>query len=165
VPDGRKAPRPTYLEALLAASEPQEQVGLGYDQSVQAESGDALVARGGVQRDPAVILEAVEDNLYSRNKAVLSVCCNDRAPGETAADWQARIVRTGRLKNGQIQWTTLGALRECGFSVVWEVDDGEAPNHHHVYFQEPVTESQVRAFVECFSEPQPNPVPKEERGQ
>lgn len=136
-----------------------------YDQLVQAESGDALVARGGVNRDAAEILEAVLDVLYDSNKPVLSVCCSDREPDETYEGWQERICRAGRLKNGKIQWSTLGQLRALGLPVVWEAGDGEAPNHHHVYFQEPVTESQVRAFVECFSEPQPNPVPKEERGK
>lgn len=138
---------------------------MGYDQPVQAESGDALVARGGANRDASALYEEVLDHLDSSNKPVLSVFSNDQDANETIDEWEYRICRTAGFPHNKVQWATLGSLRAIGLSVVWEVGDGEAPNHHHVYFQLPVTESQLRAFVECFSEPRLNPVPKEERGK
>lgn len=110
-------------------------------------------------------MEDVLDNLDSSNQPVLSVFSCEQGPDETLSDWEDRICRTAGLRHNKVQWTTMAALRAKGLAIVWEVGDGEPPNHHHVYFQEPVTESQLRAFVECFSEPRPNPVPKEERGK
>jgi hypothetical protein len=57
----------------------------------------------------------------------------------------------------KVQVSTVGALVAAGFDVRKATDDGECDLHHHVHFQEPVTESQVQAFVDCFDRVVPNP--------
>jgi hypothetical protein len=48
-------------------------------------------------------------------------------------------------------------LHAHGFELVRDVSNGQPYTHHHVVLKEPVQESVVAEFIECFDEPIPNP--------
>jgi hypothetical protein len=115
------------------------------------------VIRGGVARDVAAIARKIEQAIDRGEGAVLSVFIDSRHEGESHDAAVTRISREADVRYGQIQVSTLGKIEEAGLRVEHDVLDGEPPSHHHVHFDVPVAESQVRAFISCFDEPVPNP--------
>jgi hypothetical protein len=118
---------------------------------------DAIVVRGGVDRDPISVADKVQMSIDAGSGAVLSVCIDDLAAGEDEPQGLTRICVDADVVHTKVQLSTLGKLLEAGFRVESYTADGEGQLHHHVYFEEPVTRSRVQEFVSCFGDPVPNP--------
>lgn len=113
----------------------------------------AIVVRGGVQRDAAVLFEQVLDNQDMLGIPVLSVYALTPGEGESGDETILRICETTPVKHGQIQTTTVGALRELGLEVRRDTSGGQAYTHCHVIFRDSVEQSDVQRFVNSLSGP------------
>jgi hypothetical protein len=120
-----------------------------------------LVVRGGVQRDPSGVLMRVQEAIEDGDGPVISVSVGTSAGPRP--DALHRISKIGMIPHKQIQYSTVEALTAAGLQLVPEQGDGEAPNHYHVVFSQPLQLSQAQAFVECFVGPIPNPTGGYER--
>jgi len=58
-----------------------------------------------------------------------------------------RICRIADLPHRQVLVTSMACLREIGVDVVPSIDAGEAVNHHHVVFAEPLVSRVVSGFM------------------
>jgi len=88
---------------------------------------------------------------------VLSVYAEAQRPGELMTVAVERICRIADLPHRQVLVTSVACLREIGVDVVPSIDAGEAVNHHHVVFAEPLAAEQVAEYVKAWNEPVPNP--------
>ena len=99
-----------------------------------------------------------------------SVLCVAIGP-PASSDYQSRedavseICQIANLPYGHIQLSTVARLREAGFTLELDTGEGQADNHHSVYFVEPVDVEQVERFIQCFDLPVPNPVRQRRRTQ
>ncbi|SKW13138.1 Uncharacterised protein [Mycobacteroides abscessus subsp. abscessus] len=59
--------------------------------------------------------------------------------------------------HSKVQVSTVCRLEEAGFQLEADITDGQPHTHHHVLFEEPVQESTLSAFIQCFDEPIPTP--------
>lgn len=118
------------------------------------------MVRGGTVRDVGKLRDRIQDAIYTDGIAVLSVYVDSVREGESEEETVARICRSvGKvgLPHGQVQVAVLSCLLDAGFKVKHEVGDGESEYHHHVYFEEPVTDLSIARFVNCFAQPVSNP--------
>lgn len=122
-----------------------------------ALADDAVVVRGGVNRNPLNVGQMVQDNLDDGDGPVLSVFVIEPGPGEPREGAVARACHDGSIRHNKVQVALLGDLRAAGFAVADERADDEAYCHYHVHFEVPVTQSRVLQWIELFSEPIPNP--------
>jgi hypothetical protein len=120
-------------------------------------SHGVIVVRGGVNRDVEQLTELIRDNEFASGQAVLSVFCADAVAGEDSETHLHRVCSESKIRHGQVQLSTPEAIRDAGLLLEPDASGGQELHHHHVIFNSPVTESQVRAFVDAFSEPRPNP--------
>lgn len=115
------------------------------------------VVRGGTLRDPEKVVELVLDNL-DMGYAALSVFWSPPIDeSETESEYLIRLCSESRIPHKQIQISTPAQLAEAGFALVADNSGGQAPNHHHVMFNVPVTLDQAMQFVAVFTDPRPNP--------
>lgn len=118
---------------------------------------DALVVRGGTSRDVGVLRTKVDEAIEDGDGAVISVFCdskrNDAEPGMSLHELcaESEVVHT------KVQVTTVSKLREQGFEPILDVSGGQRFTHHHVVLAEPMQESELQAFIDCFDEPVANP--------
>lgn len=126
-------------------------------------SDDSPVARGGISRDPTSLLQQLQDNIDDGDGPVLSVFIVEPNAERSAEQALVQACHDGPVMHGQVQVSSLGRLRSAGFLVVQEGNEGESYCHHHVYFEEPVTYSRAREWIECFDLPIPNPDPDRRR--
>jgi hypothetical protein len=117
---------------------------------------DALVVRGGTTRDPADVLEKVQDAIGDGDGPVLSVYVDVQRPGESVEDCVRRICTEADIPHGKIQVSRMGRLG-AKFKIVRDVDPGQASCHHHVDFESDVNLGAAQEFIDSFDEPIPNP--------
>lgn len=122
-------------------------------------SDEALVVRGGVNRDPMRLLEEFKTQIALGDQPRLSVFAANPIEGEARMDTVRRIALEARIPNGKVQVGAAEALRACGLDLVDERDDDEAECHFHVYFPHAVAKlsESIMDWLECFEEPIPNP--------
>jgi hypothetical protein len=123
----------------------------------------AVVIRGGASRDPSLMLEGLRSLIERGEPPRVSVFAESYDPAQPWSEAVTSVCYAARAPWGQVQVSTLRRLREAGFDLVDERTEIEAECHFHVYFTEPVTIRETTLFIECFDEPVPNPVPREER--
>ena len=118
---------------------------------------DALVVRGGTIRDVETLKAKVEDAIEDGDGAVISVFCDVWRTGQHDGATLAQLCAASDVVHTKVQVTTVRRLREHGFEPELAISNGEPETHHHVVLEEPVQESTLRAFIDCFGEPVPNP--------
>jgi hypothetical protein len=70
-----------------------------------------------------------------------------------------QLVRAGKIPNGSIRVSTAGRLRQGGFPLT----EIEGPFHYNAVTGDTAGVEAMRRFASLFDEPQPNPVPRNER--
>ena len=116
------------------------------------------MVRGGQKREVGLILDEIRANVELGDGPVLSVCVGEQQADETFIEAVYRISEVGRLPYSKVQVSQAAAyLYAVGVDLVPETSDGQAMNHHHVVFQEPLESAQIMAYIRCFDEPIPNP--------
>ncbi|MFC8731565.1 hypothetical protein ACFT5B_03810 [Luteimicrobium sp. NPDC057192] len=116
-----------------------------------------VVVRGGLNRDAAYMTQTLIDETSGGDQPCLSVFALLPIGAESEDEVVGRVCREAGIPHGKVQRSTGARLRAAGFSLVHEVGVGEADCHYHVYFETPVTEAQMRRFIESFDPPEPNP--------
>ncbi len=123
----------------------------------------ALVVRGGQTRDVEDLRQKVDIAIEDGEGACLCVFADvdksDEGPGMTLRD----LCHESGIPHGQVQLSTAAVLAEAGFNLELDTSGEQARTHHYVTLREPVEQSQLLQFIECFDEPVPNPVPKVQR--
>ena len=117
---------------------------------------DALVIRGGKVRDVETLREKVDEAIEDGDGAVVSVYC-DLNRTDTDEMTLAELCAASEIKHSKVQVTTVARLQAAGFEPILDTSDGQLFTHHHVALEEPVQESTLRAFIDCFDEPIANP--------
>lgn len=95
--------------------------------------------------------------------ACVSVFCDVDKSEEHPGMTLDQLCRESGFPHGQIQLSTVARMEAQGFELLLDTSDGQARTHHNVNFREPVEESELLKFIECFDEPRLNPVPKTQR--
>ena len=106
-----------------------------------------------IERVTRLLEDAIEDG----DGPVLSVFAEPKAPGESVESVTERICRTADLPHSRILVSSAPRLASAQLHIVRSIDDGEAVNHHHVVFREPLDPVQIQAYVQCWDAPRPNP--------
>lgn len=121
---------------------------------------DAVVVRGGACRDPNTLIGSVQYALERSGKPVLSVYIVSLDPdeGEDASVLTACV--DGPVVHNQVQVSSVEKLLDAGFTIADERAPDESYCHYHVYFSEPVQESEAVAWMTVFEAPIPNPAKK-----
>lgn len=97
---------------------------------------------------------AIEDG----DGAVLSVFCDvSRTVHEHPGMSLVELCIVSDVIHSKVQVSTVCRLEEAGFQLEADITDGQPHTHHHVLFEEPVQESTLSAFIQCFDEPIPTP--------
>lgn len=117
---------------------------------------DALVVRGGTVRDIATLKTKVEEAIEDGDGAVISVFCDVKRT-ETEAMNLAELCAESEVIHTKVQVTTVARLQAQGFEPILDISNGQRSTHHHVELTEPVQESTLQAFIDCFDEPVANP--------
>lgn len=117
---------------------------------------DALVIRAGKVRDVETLKPKVEDAIEDGYGAVISVFC-DVNRTDTEAMTLAELCVQSDVAHTKVQVTTVARLREAGFEPILDTSEGQRLTHHHVALAEPLQESALQAFIDCFDEPVANP--------
>ena len=118
---------------------------------------NALVVKGGIVRDPQAVREKFEDAIadgYGPCHSVFVARSEGTDGGPMTLD---EVCERSWIPNGKVQVTTVGKLRDAGFTFEHDPSDGQGELHHNVYLPEPVTESDICSFIDCFDEPVQNP--------
>jgi hypothetical protein len=120
----------------------------------------AMVVRAGVVRDVETLKEKVEDAIDEGDGPTISVFCDvDRSEDDAGLSFE-ELCAVSEIPNGKVQLSTGARLEEAGFRLVLDTSDDQARTHYNVIVAEPVQESELLRFIECFDEPIPNPKPK-----
>lgn len=117
---------------------------------------DALVVRGGTVRDVATLKTKVDEAIEDGDGAVISVFC-DVNRTDTEAMTLAQLCAESEVIHAKVQLTTVARLQAQGFEPILDISNGQRLTHHHVVLAEPVQESTLQAFIDCFDEPVANP--------
>jgi hypothetical protein len=118
---------------------------------------DALVIRGGTIRDTAGLKRKVDMAIEDGDGPVISVFCDIQRSDDDPGMSLEALCRVSDVVHSKVQVTTTARLSDQGFTLVSDVSDGQPSTHHHVVLHEPVQESTLQAFIECFDEPVANP--------
>lgn len=118
---------------------------------------DALVVRAGTVRDVATLMAKVDDAIEDGDGAVISVFCDVKRTDDCEGMSLYELCAETEVIHGKVQVTTVARLREQGFEPILDISDGQQFTHHHVVVQEPVQESDLQRFIDCFDEPIANP--------
>lgn len=124
----------------------------------------ALVIRGGQGRDATQVLGGLRLLAANNEPMKLSVFGTSPEGDEGRTDTLVRLCREAKARWGSIQVSSVDTLAAAGFELLDERSVLEAPCHYHVEFSHDVTQSDIQRFLDCFDGPEPNPVPKKERG-
>lgn len=127
------------------------------DRWVDALPDAAIIVRGGASKDVGLLLGRLQDIQERTGEVVQSVFVAVPQPGEEFASCVQRACDDGDVPHSKVMTTTAGTLRSAGFVLSHSIAGGQASNHYHVHFQEPVTESLAETFWHCFSDPMPRP--------
>jgi len=119
-------------------------------------NNDALVVRGGIQRDPAFLMAKLEKLVAAGKPADVSVFALDLVEG-TREQTLFAICSEAKVPHPRIQVSSATTLVDAGFELTHDPSSGQAECHYHVSFKIPVEESRVRDFISCFSDDEPNP--------
>lgn len=117
---------------------------------------DALVIRGGNVRDVEALKGKVEDAIEDGDGAVISVFCDVTRTDNEAMNLY-ELCAASEVAHTKVQVTTVSRLRKQGFEPILDISNGQRSTHHHVELSEPVQESELQAFIDCFDEPVDNP--------
>ncbi|AFC47929.1 hypothetical protein OCO_15660 [Mycobacterium intracellulare MOTT-02] len=118
---------------------------------------DALVVRAGKVRDVETLKEKVDEAIEDGDGAVISVFCDVRRTDNTEGMTLHELCAESEVVHTKVQVTTVARLREQGFEPILNVSNGQRFTHHHVVLADPVQESTLQAFIDCFGEPIANP--------
>lgn len=81
------------------------------------------------------------------------VDCTDNGPGLSIE----RLCEISGIPHPKIQLSSVERLTAAGIELELDVSDGQPFIHHHAKFPEPVGESSMQAFIDCFDMPIPKP--------
>jgi hypothetical protein len=118
---------------------------------------DSLVVRGGTVRDPQTLYRKVQEAVEDGDGPVISVFCDVSRTDETAGMSLTELCGVSLVVHTKVQVSMVSRLQACGFELVRDVSNGQPFTHHHVVLAEPVQESVLGEFINCFDEPAPNP--------
>lgn len=118
---------------------------------------DAHVVRGGTIRSAAVLLEKVREAIEDGDGPVVSVFCDVDRSDDSAGLTLTELSTESDIPHSKLQVSTVGRLSAGGFALTLDVSNGQPRTHHHVTIGEPVEESTLVRFIECFDEPILNP--------
>ncbi len=116
---------------------------------------DALVVRAGKVRDVETLKTKVEEAIEDGDGAVISVFCDVKRT-ETEGMTLSALCAESEVVHTKVQVTTVARLRAQGFEPILDISNGQRFTHHHVALAEPVQESTLQAFIDCFDEPVAN---------
>lgn len=117
---------------------------------------DALVVRGGTVRDVDTLRSKIEDAIEDGDGAVISVFCDVKRT-DTEAMSLRELCAESEIVHTKVQVTTVSRLQAQGFEPILDISNEQRFTHHHVVLDEPVQESALQAFIDCFDEPVANP--------
>lgn len=122
----------------------------------------AVVIRAGAARDPEALRDGLRELAAKGEPVRLSVFAApyDPPPMDQALE---EVCRLAKARWGQIQVSTVQRLRREGFELLDERSPREASCHFHIAFTSEVTHLEAAHFIQCFDEPIPNPIPRDER--
>jgi hypothetical protein len=121
-----------------------------------ALSDDAIVIRGGRQRDSSVIVTGLQQVVDDGGSPNLSVYAADPFPGDVLVT-VAWLVKESQIPHTNVQVSTIGRLRASGFEIL-EVRRPDEPTCHYEYsFSLPLDQYEVRRWISCFNDPIPTP--------
>ncbi len=115
------------------------------------------MVRGGMVRDPAVLLSQLQDLIDQGKPPAVSLRWREREPDESDEMYLLRVCTEGRIKHGKIQLSLRSTLEANGFELVLDRPGGDPLHHCDVLFDQPLTLERARAFIASFSEPIPRP--------
>jgi hypothetical protein len=118
---------------------------------------DALVVRGGTVRDVETLRTKVEDAIEDGDGAVISVFCDVKRADTEAPMTLHDLCAESDIVHTKVQVTTVSRLQVQGFEPILDISNEQRFTHHHVVLDEPVQESALQAFIDCFDEPVANP--------
>lgn len=107
-------------------------------------------------RDVEALKSKVEQAIEDGDGAVISIFC-DTTRTDTEAMSLHELCAVSEVVHSKVQVTTVSRLRKQGFEPILDISDGQRFTHHHVELTEPVQESTLQAFIDCFDEPEANP--------
>ncbi|WP_373234890.1 hypothetical protein [Mycobacterium marinum] len=124
----------------------------------------AMVVRAGAIRDVLTLRRKVEKAIEDGLGACLSVFADvDRTDDEEAGMTLYHLCTVSEIPHNQVQLSTVARLVEQGFELELDTSADQARTHHNVTLGEPVAESELLKFIQCFGGPVPNPNPKKPR--
>src|SRR5262245_6088820 len=120
----------------------------------------ATVVRGGIVRDVDGLRRKVRKSIDDGDGPCISVFVDvDKSDDEDGMSLYQLC--TDSIPNKKIQLSTVGKLASAGFELELDTSGDQPRTHHNVTLKEPVEESELLRFIECFDEPVLNPNPKE----
>lgn len=117
---------------------------------------DALVVRAGKVRDIETLKTKVDEAIEDGDGAVISVFCDVRRTDSDAMSLY-ELCAESEVVHTKVQVTTVSRLRAQGFEPILDISNGQRFTHHHIVLTEPVQESSLQAFIDCFDEAIANP--------
>lgn len=122
-----------------------------------ALAAEAMVIRGGSQRDPSFLLGRLTKLMEKGKRPAASVFAMNQQKGSNRDALLKQLCEASDLPHPKVQVAVLSALTTKGFTLELDTSDGQAECHYNVYFDEPVTEARVIDFIQCFAESEANP--------
>lgn len=123
----------------------------------------ATVVRAGIVRDTETLMRKVTKSIDDGDGARLSVFVDVDKSDDQGGMSLHELCTVSEIPNGRIQLSTVDGLTSMGFELELDTSGGQARTHHNVTLKEPVEQSELLRFIECFDEPVPNPNPKKSR--
>jgi hypothetical protein len=104
-----------------------------------------------------MVREQVESAVEDGHGSALSVFLDDLRQGEDQERLAFRLCAEAPVRNGKIQFSTVGQLEDAGFTLKHDDSEGMHETHHDVIFPSNYDLDWCQRFVDCFTEPVPNP--------
>lgn len=112
---------------------------------MDALSDDAVVVRGGSDRDSNNVRLKIEDAILDGDGPVLSAYCMN--PAQSLSATIKTLCREGDIPHAKVQVARAGALRDQGFELTQWTRDGEPACHYHVDFGHNVDVQRIELFI------------------
>lgn len=110
-----------------------------------------------MSREVDVLKEKVNDAIEDGDGAVISVFCDTKRTDDDEGMSLYELCAESGIPHRKVQVTTVSRLQEEGFELILDTSGEQQITHHHVGVPEPVQESRLQAFIDCFDEPVANP--------
>lgn len=118
---------------------------------------DALVVRGGIQRDPEKLVSKIRTQIERGEEPDVSVWAHNPKPGESRAQTILRIVEEAEVPHPKVQVASHQEMIDAGLTLILDTSNGQAGCHYNVTLGLQVDTEKAGAFISCFAEPEPKP--------